>query len=129
MAISPALRNFILQRGSDWNEQYIFKSTQDDGSEVAMDLSGSSISAQAWDKERDVKYADFSVVYDDRPNGKFSLVLTDTQTELFPDELYYDVLLTNSTGLKEYYIEGKITVSEGYTRWRLRFRLLLRKTK
>ena len=129
MAISPALRNFILQRGSDWNEQYIFKSTQDDGSEVAMDLSGSSIAAQAWVKEWDVKYADFSVVYDDRPNGKFSLVLTDTQPELFPDELYYDVLLTNSTGLKEYYIEGKITVSEGYTRWRLRSRLPLRKIK
>ena len=71
MAISPALRNFILQRGSDWKEQYIFKSTQTDGSEVAMDLSGSSIIAQAWDEERDVKYADFGVVYDDKPNGKF----------------------------------------------------------
>ena len=116
MAISPALRNFILQRGSDWKEQYIFKSTQTDGSEVAMDLSGSSITAQAWDEERDVKYADFGVVYDDKPNGKFSLVLTDNQTVDFPDELYYDVLLTNSSGLKEYYIEGKITVSQGYTR-------------
>ena len=123
MAISPALRNFILQRGSDWKEQYIFKSTQTDGSEVPMDLSGSSVLAQAWDEERDVKYADFGVVYDDKPNGKFSLVLTDDQTVDFPDELYYDVLLTNSSGLKEYYIEGKITVSQGYTRWVLRSRL------
>ena len=41
--------------------------------------------------------------------------LTDAQTALFPDELYYDVLLENSSGEREYYLEGVITVSEGYT--------------
>ena len=116
MAISPALRNFTLQRGMDWSEQYIFKSTQTDGSEVAMDLAGYTVASEAWDKVRDFKYATFGVVYDDRPNGKISLVLTDIHTIDFPDELYYDVLLTNSSGLKEHYIEGKITVSQGYTR-------------
>lgn len=116
MAINPGLRNFTLQRGADWSEQYLFKSTQNDGSEVAMDLTGFTVEAQAWDEEREFKYADFAVVYDDRLNGKFSLNLTDAQTVNFPDEVYYDVLLTNSTGLKEYYIEGKITVSQGYTR-------------
>lgn len=116
MAISPALRNFTLQRGMDWSEQYIFKSTQADGSEVAMDLTGYTVASEAWDKDRDVKYATFGVVYDDKQAGKVSLVLTDIQTENFPDELYYDVLLTNSNGLKEHYIEGRITVSQGYTR-------------
>ncbi len=116
MAISPALRNFTLQRGMDWKEQYIFKSTQDDGSELPMDLSGYTVASEAWDKDRDCKYATFGVVYDDRPNGKISLVLTDEQTINFPDVLYYDVLLTTSEGLKEHYIEGKITVSQGYTR-------------
>ena len=116
MAISPALRNFTLQRGMDWKEQYIFKSTQDDGSELPMDLSGYTVASEAWDKDRDCKYATFGVVYTDRPNGKISLVLTDEQTVNFPDELYYDVLLTTSEGLKEHYIEGEITVSQGYTR-------------
>jgi hypothetical protein len=116
MAISPALRNFTLQRGMDWREQYIFKSTQADGSEVPMDLTGYTVASEAWDKDRDCKYATFGVVYDDKQAGKISLVLTDIQTENFPDELYYDVLLTNSNGLKEHYIEGRITVSQGYTR-------------
>jgi hypothetical protein len=31
-----------------------------------------------------------------------------TQTTLFPDEAYYDVLLTNPAGLKEYYLEGLV---------------------
>ena len=47
MAISPALRNFTLQRGMDWSEQYIFKSTQTDGSEVAMDLAGYTVASEA----------------------------------------------------------------------------------
>jgi hypothetical protein len=33
-------------------------------------------------------------------------------------------MLTNTNGLKEYYVEGKITVSQSYTRWVLRFLLL-----
>ena len=116
MAISPALRNFILQRGSDWKEQYIFKSTQTDGSEVPMDLSGSSVLAQAWDEERDFKYADFGVIYNDRPNGQFSLALTDEQTVHFPDELYYDVVLISTGGDRETYIKGKIKTNMGYSR-------------
>ena len=42
--------------------------------------------------------------------------LTDTQTATFsPNLLKYDVLLTNPSGLKEYYLEGNIFMSEGYT--------------
>jgi len=118
MAVNPGLRNFTLQRAADWNEEYVLSSTQADGSIVPMDLSGFEIEAQAWDKEREFKYADFGVTAtaNNKLVGKFFLTLTDEQTLNFPDELYYDVLLTNSSGLKEYYIEGKITVSEGYTR-------------
>ena len=74
--------------------------------------------AEAWDKERECKYADFTVTstYDNRIAGKFFLSLTDEQTINFPDELYYDIMLTNTSGLKEYYVEGKITVSQSYTR-------------
>tara|TARA_B100000579_G_scaffold29773_1_gene20858 strand:- start:8795 stop:9145 length:351 start_codon:yes stop_codon:yes gene_type:complete len=116
MAVNPALRNFTLQRASDWSEQYIIETTQADGSTVAMNLTGYTIEAEAWDKERFLKYADFGVTYDDRTNGKFTLTVTDTQTIDFPDELYYDVMLINGSGLKEFYLEGRIKVSEGYTR-------------
>ena len=116
MAISPALRNFILQRGSDWSEQYIFKSTQTDGSEVPMDLSGSSVLAQAWDEEREFKYADFAVTYTDRPNGEFSIALSDDLTLHFPDVAYYDVVLVSTGGIRETYVKGKITTLMGYSR-------------
>ena len=118
MAINPGLRNFTLQRAADWNEEYILSSTQANGSVVPMDLTGFVIEAEAWDKERECKYADFTVTstYDNIIAGKFFLSLTDEQTINFPDELYYDIMLTNTSGLKEYYVEGKITVSQSYTR-------------
>ena len=118
MAVNPGLRNFTLQRAADWNEEYVLSSTQANGSIVPMDLTGFTIEAEAWDKERECKYADFNVTAtsDNKIAGKFFLSLTDQQTLNFPDELYYDVMLTNTNGLKEYYVEGKITVSQSYTR-------------
>ena len=55
------------------------------------------------------------MTYTNVSTGTIAIALTDTQTTLFPDEAYYDVLLTNPAGLKEYYLEGAIYVSEGYT--------------
>ena len=118
MAVIPAIRNFKIQRASDWTEEYELSSTQTDGSELAMDLAGFGIEAEAWDYDRECKYADFTVTAtaDNRAVGKFFLTLTDEQTLNFPDELYYDVMLTNTSGLKEYYVKGKITVEPTSTR-------------
>ena len=118
MAVTPAIRNFKIQRASDFTEEYVLSTTQTDGSELAMDLAGYGIEAEAWDYDRECKYADFTVTStaDNRKDGKFFLTLTDEQTVNFPNELYYDVMLTNTDGLKEYYVKGKITVEPTSTR-------------
>ena len=82
---------------------------------TAIDLTGYTVYAQAWDKARTKKYADFTVAYTNRTDGKVTISLTDTQTADFIDELYYDVLLEDGSGLREYYLEGVIFVSQGYT--------------
>ena len=42
--------------------------------------------------------------------------LSDTDTANFtPNILFYDVLLTEPGGNKNYYLEGKLFISEGYT--------------
>lgn len=111
MAISPGIYNISLQRRADYDITLQFKDSNSD----PIDLTGWTVAAQAWDKARSTKYADFAVAYTDRSTGTVALSLTDTQTTDFPNELYYDVLLTNVAGLKEYYLEGIIYVSEGYT--------------
>ena len=111
MAISPGTYNITLQRRADYSITLQFK----DSNETAIDLTGWSVAAQAWNQARSTKYADFAVTYTDRSTGTIAIALTDEQTATFPDQAYYDVLLTNASGLKEYYLEGVIYVSEGYT--------------
>tara|TARA_B100001093_G_scaffold329932_1_gene314956 strand:- start:338 stop:679 length:342 start_codon:yes stop_codon:yes gene_type:complete len=112
MAISPGTYNFTLQRRSDHSIPLLFK----DSSNNAINLTGYTVAAQVWEETRTTKYADFGVTYTDRAAGSVSIALTDTQTATFtPEVLKYDVLLTNGSNEKEYYLEGTIFVSEGYT--------------
>jgi hypothetical protein len=111
MAVSPGTYNISLQRRADYNVTLQFK----DSTATAIDLTGWTVAAQAWDQTRTTKYADFSVTYTDRSAGTVAIALTDEQTALLPNEAWYDVLLTDTAGIKEYYLEGIIFVSEGYT--------------
>ena len=112
MAIQPGTYNMTVQRRSDHSIQLIFK----DGNNNAINLTGFTVAAQVWEETRTTKYADFSVAYTNRSTGTIDISLTDTQTATFsPNILKYDVLLTDSAGLKEYYLEGDIFMSEGYT--------------
>lgn len=111
MAVTPGTYNINLQRRADYSITLQFK----DSSNVAIDLTGWTAAAQAWNRDRTTKYADFLITYTNRSTGTIAISLTSTQTALFPAECYYDVLLTNPSGLKEYYLEGIIFASEGYT--------------
>ena len=111
MSIQPGQHNISLQRRADYDLQLQFK----DAAGVGIDLTGWTAYAQVWDRGRATKYADFAVTYTDRPTGQISIALTDTQTATFPNEAFYDVLLEDSSGLRNYYLEGIVYVSEGYT--------------
>ena len=112
MAIQPGTYNFTVQRRSDHTIPLLFK----DGNNNAINLTGFTVVAQVWEETRTTKYADFSVAYTNRTAGSVSISLTDVQTAAFtPEILKYDVLIVDGSGNKEYYLEGTIFVSEGYT--------------
>jgi hypothetical protein len=111
MAIQPGTYNISLQRRADYSVQLQFK----DSNNTPINLTSWTVAAQVWNQGRTTKYADFTVVYTNRSTGTVTISLSDTDTALFPNEAYYDVLLTNPSGLKEYYLEGLVYVSEGYT--------------
>ena len=112
MAIAPGTYNITILRRSDHVEN--IRLTDNNG--TAINLTGFTVAAQVWEESRTTKYADFSVTYTDRSAGSVSISLTDTQTATFtPDILKYDVLLIDGAGSKQYYLEGTIFVSEGYT--------------
>jgi len=112
MAIIPGKKNFTVDRRADFPIKLTFK----DSTGSAINLSGYTVAAQVYDESRSTKYADWTVAYTDRTNGIVDISLTDTQTATFtPSILFYDVLLTEPSGSKNYYLEGKLFISEGYT--------------
>lgn len=112
MAIQPGIYDFMVQRSADHSFVLVFKDS--DGN--AINLTDWTVTSQAWNQARTTKYADFTVAYTNRAAGTITLSLSDEDTVNFPNELRYDVLLTNPSGLKEYYLEGTIYVDQGYTR-------------
>lgn len=111
MAVQPGTYNITLQRRADYYLTLQFK----DSTASPIDLTGWTVAAQAWNAGRTTKYADFTVAYTNRATGTVEISLSDTDTTTFPDELHYDVLLTDTAGIREYYLQGIIYVSEGYT--------------
>ena len=113
MTVNPATYNITLQRRADYSVLLQFK----DSTGANIDLTNYTVEAQAWDKERENKSAEFDVQYTKRDEGKVTLKLSADETATFAaSELYYDVLVTDTINdIKSYYLEGVILVSEGYT--------------
>jgi len=111
MSVQPGTYNITLQRRADYSVLLQFK----DSTGTVINLTGYTAYAQVWNEGRTTKYADFSIAYTNRTNGQITISLTDTQTATFIDELRYDVLLEDGSGNREYYLEGVIFVSQGYT--------------
>ncbi len=112
MAIAPGTYNMTIQRRSDHSVDVTLKDS--DGS--AVNLTGYTLASQVWDADRTTKAADATISVTSASGGAFTWSVTDTQTALLTlDEYKYDVLLTNPSGLKEYWIEGTIYMDQGYT--------------
>ena len=112
MAINPAQKDFTVQRRADFPLTLTFK----DGTGDAINLTGYTVAAEVYDESRSTSYGSFAVTYTNRTGGVIDIKLTDTQTAAFsPNELKYDVLLTEPDGDKFYYLEGTLYISEGYT--------------
>lgn len=115
MSVQPGKYNFNLQRRADFSFELTFKRGDPLDGLSGVDLVDATILAQVWNQDRTQKYADFNVEYLDRNEGKVRLSLTDTQTATFLDTMYYDVLFVSTINFREYFLEGQIYVSEGYT--------------
>jgi hypothetical protein len=111
MSIQPGQHNITVQRRADYDLSLQFK----DSTGANINLTGWTAYAQVWNEGRTVKYADFTVTYTNRAAGQISIALTPADTAGFPNEAFYDVLLEDSDGLLNYYLEGIVYVSEGYT--------------
>lgn len=109
--MTPSVYNIRPQRRADFTLNVTLK----DPDGVAINLTGCQVLAQVWDKKRTVKYGAFTVSIPTPANGQIFMVLGHAITAALPDEARYDVMVINSGLLREYYLEGIVRPSEGYT--------------
>ena len=108
MAIIAGTYDFTVQRRSDHTESISLT----DGNDNPVNLTGFQIASQVYDESRTTLFASFTVDITSASNGTFTLTLSRSQTESFT---LNDVKLKSPSDKQEYYIEGTIFVSEGYT--------------
>tara|TARA_R100001082_G_scaffold101701_1_gene71366 strand:+ start:267 stop:608 length:342 start_codon:yes stop_codon:yes gene_type:complete len=112
MAIAPGTYDMTIQRRSDHSVNFELK----DSNNSAVNLTGYTLTSQVWDESRTTKAADATITVTNAAGGLFTWKATDTQTTtLTAAEYKYDILLTDGSGNKEYWVEGTIYMSEGYT--------------
>jgi hypothetical protein len=107
----PARYDFQVKRRAD----HVLRLQIKDALKQPVNLTGYAINGQVWDQARSVKYADFTVINEDLGAGKIQLSLQAEDTLILPEDSWYDVLIVSPAGIKEYYLEGIIYASEGYT--------------
>ena len=109
---NPATYNFTLQRRAD----HSFDVNLKDSNDANINLTGKTIISQIWDESRTNKLADVTITVTSAVNGNITWKVTDTQTALMTDDFYkYDILKIEQNGDRKYFLEGTITMSEGYT--------------
>lgn len=111
MAVTPATYNIRPQRRADFPLNLRFK----DSTGTAINLTGYTVLAQVWKTDRSAKLGDFTVTVATPTNGEAELKLGYSVTATLPDECRWDVMLVAPSGLREYYLEGVVRPSEGYT--------------
>lgn len=111
MSTKPGKYNISIQRRSDFRLPLQIK----DKLGNPLNLTGWSLYSQIWNKDRSTKYLDFTIEYADRSEGRINLFLSREDAAELPCEAFYDLLVENTEGFQEYYLEGLVYTSEGYT--------------
>lgn len=81
-----------------------------------MDLTGHTVLASIWrDERRREKIADLQVVYVNRNLGSIKLRLSHTQTRQIVHDGFWDLLVIDPSGDRDYWLEGLAMLDVGLT--------------
>lgn len=106
----PVQKNFVFQRRADLVVRFAFKYQN-----TGVNLTGYAAYGSVWNFDRSTKFQDLTMTWVDQINGVLEMKLPFAGTIALPDECPYDIMLVSPAGLRQYYIEGILYESEGYS--------------
>lgn len=111
---SVYVNNLVVNSGSDFSQSFTLENSD---SNSAYDLTSYTVASQLRKWAGSTTATSFSASIEaPATDGKILLELTSTQTlALKPGRYVYDVVITDSAGVKNKVIEGMVLVREGVT--------------
>lgn len=106
-----AVYNITINKNQDFNRGYQIKI---DG--VALDITGYQIAGTLKETIHDSESVAFTTAIASAVDGLFSVVLTDETTAgMKPGSWVYDIVMTDTAGIKTRLLEGQAFVKSGVT--------------
>lgn len=109
--IEPATYDITIQQNATYSATFQFKA----GDGQPLNMTSYTVDAELWTEGKGVKLADFTPAWVDRSIGKFTLSLAASVTASIGQSGYWDLLVTNPDGTKDYWLRGSATLATGYT--------------
>lgn len=109
--IQPGNYDITIQQNGDFDQTFQLK----DANGTGINLAGSTVEAEIWTEGKKSKLVDFTVTMIDASIGKFKITLTDTQTGSLLQSAYYDIRVTDASGVSYYWVRGQAILDIGYT--------------
>lgn len=83
--------------------------------DAPVNLTGYTPYGSVWNFNRSTKFQDLTMTWISQATGILEMKLLYSGTISLPDECPYDIMLVAPSGLRQYYIEGILYESEGYS--------------
>lgn len=107
--MEPARYDITIYQGATFNLPLQYRT----GSGVPVNMSGYTVTSQLWNRDGTIKFANFSTPWTNQASGIFNLVLTSTVTSSITEDGQYDVLITEPSGDKAYFLQGTAFIDLG----------------
>jgi hypothetical protein len=106
--------NLIINQNSDFSEIF---NLEDPNSNSALNLTGYSVFSHMKKHSSSSSHVSLNATIHNAPLGQIRVGLSTTQTQsLKPGRYIYDVIVINTTGVTQRFIEGMVLVKEGATK-------------
>lgn len=109
--INPATYDITIQQNATFSQNFQLK----DSTGAALNMTGYTVEAELWTVGKGSKLADFVVTWVSQATGIFRLSIAAATTAALGQGGYWDLLVTNPDGTKDYWLRGVATVTPGYT--------------
>lgn len=109
--ITPGKYDITIHQGATFDLQLQYQ----DSSGVPINMSGYTVQSQLWNKLGTSKISDFTVSWLAQASGSFKIALSNTVTSGITEQGQYDVLITEPSGNKYYFLQGTAFIDLGLT--------------